>query len=232
VFLAIGLIVALRRRDWVNQSRAVDPRLPATRAVLTDYRRALALLIGLLFVGAGLEATAGDWSYTQLTAGRSLSAGLASLGVSLFWAGLAGGRVALGLLGNRATPVRLLDISIGVATLAALAFWLAPPLVSALIALPILGAAVSLIFPLLLSITPSRVGAAMTSHAVGYELAAGVLGGGGLPALAGPVLQTAGLSSLGPLLFAMAAGLTLLHVSSRVGGGRRSRRRGRDPRAS
>jgi fucose permease len=232
VFLAIGLIVASRRRDWVNRSGAVDRRLPATRPVPADYRRALALLIGLLFVAAGLEATAGDWSYTQLTAGRSLSGGLASLGASLFWAGLAGGRVALGLLGNRAAPVRLLDISIGVATLAALTYWLAPPLVSALIALPILGAAVSVIFPVLLSITPTRVGAAMTSHAVGYELAAGTLGGGGLPALTGLVLQSAGLRSLGPLLFVMAVALTLLHVSSRVGGGRRSLRHARDPRAT
>jgi len=57
----------------------------------------------------------------------------------------------------------------------------------------------------------------MASHAIGYELAAGTLGGGGLPALTGLVLQSAGLLSLGPLLFAMAAGLTLLHVSSRVG---------------
>ncbi len=217
VFLAIGLIVGSRRRDWVNKSAAVDSRLPATRPVPSDHRRALALLIGLLFVGAGLEATAGDWSYTQLTAGRSLSGGLASLGASLFWAGLAGGRVALGLLGNRAAPVRLLDTSVGVATLAALAFWLAPPGVSALIALPILGAAVSVIFPLLLSITPIRVGTAMTSHAVGYELAAGTLGGGGLPALTGLLLQSAGLLSLGPLLFAMAGGLMLLHLSSRVG---------------
>ena len=217
VFLAIGLIVASRRHDWVNKSAAVDARLPATRSVPAEYRRALALLIGLLFVGAGLEATAGDWSYTQLTAGRSLSGGPASLGASLFWAGLAGGRVALGLLGNRAAPVRLLDTSVGVATVAALAFWLAPPVVSALIALPILGAAVSVIFPLLLSITPARVGTAMTPHAVGYELAAGVLGGGGLPALTGLVLQSGGLLSLGPILFAMAVGLALLHVSSRVG---------------
>jgi fucose permease len=183
----------------------------------SSERAALALLIGLFVLGAGLEATAGDWSYTQLTAGRSLSVGLASLGATLFWAGLAGGRVALGLLGNRATPVRLLDTSVGIATLAALAFWLAPPLVSALIALPILGAAISVIFPLLLSITPTRLGAAMTSHAVGYELAAGTLGGGGLPALTGLVLQSAGLLSLGPLLFVMAAGLTLLHLSSRAG---------------
>jgi fucose permease len=123
----------------------------------------------------------------------------------------------MGLLGNRIAPDRLLDISVGMSAVGALAFWLAPPLWSALVALPILGAAVSVIFPLLLSITPARVGTAMTSHAVGYELAAGTLGGGGLPALTGLVLQSAGVLSLGPLLAAMAAGLAVLHLSSRFG---------------
>jgi fucose permease len=90
-------------------------------------------------------------------------------------------------------------------------------LVSALIALPILGAAVSVIFPLLLSITPARVGAEATSHAIGYELAAGTLGGGGIPALTGVVLQSAGILSLGPLLAVMAVALAVLHISSRQG---------------
>ena len=216
-FLAIGLVVGNRHGDWIDTVRGSDRPSHVAPMRRSGARAALVLLIGLFVVGAGLEGTAGDWSYTQLTAGRSLSVGLASLGAALFWAGLAGGRVALGLLGNRAAPMRLLDASVGIATLAALAFWLAPPVVSALIALPMLGAAVSVIFPLLLSITPSRVGAAMTSHAVGYELAAGTLGGGGLPALTGLVLQSAGLLSLGPLLFAMAVGLTLLQVSSRFG---------------
>jgi fucose permease len=217
VFLGIGLIVSSRRRDWITTPPAINDLPPAATTVPAHYRRALALLIGLLFVAGGLEATAGDWSYTQLTGGRSLSGGLASTGASLFWAGLAGGRVALGLFGNRVRPERLLDASVVVAALAALGFWLAPPLVAALIALPILGAAVSVIFPLLLSITPTRVGDLMASHAIGYELAAGTLGGGGLPALTGLVLQSAGLLSLGPLLAVMAAALTLLHAISRFG---------------
>jgi fucose permease len=214
-FLAVGVLVGYRRHDWIDTAPELNRPLPEGVVQQSSRRRALMLLIGLFVLGAGLEGTTGDWSYTQLTAGRSLSAGLASLGAALFWAGLAGGRVALGLVGNRISPDRLLDISVGMSAIGALAFWLAPPLGSALIALPVLGAAVSVIFPLLVSITPARVGAAMTSHAVGYELAAGTLGGGGLPALTGLVLQSAGLLSLGPLLFAMAAGLTLLHVSSR-----------------
>jgi fucose permease len=216
-FLAIGLVVGYRRRDWIHTARDGGRPARAAAGQPRSDRRALVLLIGMFVLGSGLEGTAGDWSYTQLTAGRLLSGGLASTGASLFWAGLAAGRVALGLLGNRVTPMRLLDTGVGVATLAALAFWLAPPLMSALIALPILGAAVSVLFPLLLSITPSRVGAHMASHAIGYELAAGTLGGGGLPALTGLVLQSAGVLSLGPLLALMAAGLTVLQVSSRFG---------------
>jgi fucose permease len=215
VFLGIGLIVGSRRGDWARTSRAT--RLPQGREDSSRHRRALLLLTSLFLIGGGLEATAGDWSYTQLTAGRSVSAGLASWGASLFWAGLAGGRVALGLLGNRAAPARLLDVGVVVAALATLGFWLAPPLMAAFVALPILGIAVSGIFPLLLSVTPERVGAAMTTHAVGYELAAGTIGGGGFPAGVGVVLQAVGVPALGPLLLGMAVVMLVLHAISRVG---------------
>jgi len=215
-FLAVGLIVGSRRRDWIHTA-SIQRHAVTTTPVPAEYRRALVVLTCLCFLGGGLEATAGDWSYTQLTVGRSLSAGLASTSASLFWAGLAAGRVALGLLGNRVAPIRLLDAGITVATVAAVAFWLAPTLVSALVALPVLGAAVSLIFPLLLSITPTRVGATMTPHAVGYQLAAGTLGGGGIPALTGLALQAAGLLALGPVLATIAVALLLLHLISRLG---------------
>jgi len=215
-FLAVGLIVGSRRRDWIHTA-SIQRHAVTTTPVPSEYRRALVVLTCLCFLGGGLEATAGDWSYTQLTVGRSLSAGLASTSASLFWAGLAAGRVALGLLGNRVAPIRLLDAGITVAAVAAVAFWLAPTLVSALVALPVLGAAVSLIFPLLLSITPTRVGATMTPHAVGYQLAAGTLGGGGIPALTGLALQAAGLLALGPVLATISVALLLLHLISRLG---------------
>jgi fucose permease len=217
-FLGIGLVVGVRRGDW---ARGANPSLVQTPIGVSpepSHRRALILLAGLFLIGAGLEATAGDWSYTQLTASRSIPAELASLSASLFWAGLAGGRVALGLFGNRATPARLLDAGVALAVLAALGFWLGPPLVAAFIALPILGIAVSVIFPLLLSLTPERVGTAMTPHTVGYGLAAGNLGAGGIPAGAGLVLQSAGLLTLGPILACLAVAMAILHAVSRFSG--------------
>src|SRR5437773_10443768 len=225
-FLAVGLLVSARRQDWAEA--AVPPAgNPSQNAPgRPAYRRAMVVLAGLFLVAAGLEATAGDWSYTQLTVGRARSAGLASWGATLFWAGLAAGRVALGVLGNRFPPIRLLDAGIGISVLATLMFWLAPPLVSALIALPLLGAAVSVIFPVLLSLTPGRVGTRMTAHAVGYGLAAGTIGGGGVPAGIGVVLQSVGLFTLGPLLSVLAMVLALLHAISR--GARRYAQLGQD----
>lgn len=225
-FLAVGLLLAARREDW-GQAAAhpTAPKQPGPPAP-TVPRRNMMILAGLFLVAAGLEATAGDWSYTQLTIGRSLSAGAAGWAASLFWAGLAFGRMALGLLGDRTTPTRLLDTSVIVSGLAALTFWLAPPSVAAFVALPVLGVAVSAIFPLLLFVTPARVGSAMTPNAVGYQVAAGTIGGGGLPAATGVVLQAVGVLTLGPLIVVMAVAMTLLYAVSRPGS-RQSVRRGR-----
>jgi fucose permease len=217
-FLSIGLVVGARRRDWAGATSAAPKQPPTSVSPRSQYRRALLLLAGLFLVGAGLEATAGDWSYTQLTAGRSVPADLASWSASLFWAGLAGARAGLGLLGNRVKPTRLLDGSVALAMLASLAFWLSPPLVAAFVALPALGIAVSLIFPLLLSLTPERVGSAMTTHTVGYGLAAGNLGAGAIPALTGLALQSASVLVLGPILAFLAIVMAALHAVSRVGG--------------
>jgi fucose permease len=217
-YLAIGLVVSARRSDWAHGA-SNEPQQPSQdEGTGRGYRRALLLLAGLFMVGAGLEATAGDWSYTQLTAGRSVPADLASWSASLFWVGLAGGRVALGVFGNRARPSRLLDVGVALAVLAALAFWLSPPLVAAFIALPALGIAISLIFPLLLSLTPERVGSAMTPHTVGYGLAAGNIGAGAIPALTGLALQSVGVLALGPILACLAAVMAALHAVSRFGG--------------
>src|SRR5438094_61946 len=72
-FLAVGLLVSARRQDWAEA--AVPPAgNPSQNAPgRPAYRRAMVVLAGLFLVAAGLEATAGDWSYTQLTVGRALS---------------------------------------------------------------------------------------------------------------------------------------------------------------
>lgn len=216
-YLAIGLLIGSRPRDWEQATTNTTTPTRGDTPTAAPRARTLLILAGLFLFAAGLEATAGDWSYTQLTLGRSLPSGVASSAASLFWAGLAGGRIALGLFGDRTTPTRLLDASVAAAGLAALTFWLAPPLVAAFFALPALGIALSALFPVLLSVTPARVGPAMTANFVGYQLAAGTIGGGGLPAATGIVLQAVGVLSLGPLMVLMAAATAVLYAVSRPG---------------
>ena len=216
-YLAIGVLIGSRRQDWGQDAIKASTHAGHDAPTAVARPRTLLILAGLFLFAAGLEATAGDWSYTQLTLGRSLPDSVASTAASLFWAGLAGGRVALGLFGDRTTATRLLDASVAAAGLAALTFWLAPPLVAAFFALPALGIALSALFPLLLSVTPARVGPAMTANVVGYQLAAGTIGGGGLPAATGIVLQEVGVLSLGPLMVVMAAATALLYAISRPG---------------
>jgi fucose permease len=228
VLCAIG--IAAQRHEWSRLSEKAAPASSSREPASTGYVRAVVFLAALLFLAAGLEATTGDWSYTQLTLGRSIAAAVASWGATLFWAGLAGGRVVLGIVGHRFEPERFLDAGIALSALAAVLYWLAPPLAATFIALPLVGIAVSVIFPLLLSLTPSRVGTTFTGRAVGYGLAAGTIGGGALPAVIGLVLQQIGLFTLGPTMAIMAVALLLLHAVSR--GEQRSAQRGRGRLAS
>lgn len=228
VFVGIAILVWRRPADWTPATSMArsDDTLSDRRA--PGYRRAIVFLTTIFLLGGGLEATAGDWSYTNLTAARSVSAGAASWGASLFWVGLAVGRAGLGILGHRLSAVRLLDASIALCGLAALGFWLAPTLVATFVALPLIGIGVSLVFPLLLFTIPARVGPQLTAHAVGYGLAAGTLGAGGVPAITGLILQSLGARALGPVLMALASALMLLQVSSRLlvgAGSRQSARR-------
>jgi len=153
-------------------------------------------------------------TYTRFTTDGSLSEGLAGLAVFLYWSALAAGRIALAVLGDRVAPTRLFDISVFGALTSAVAFWLLPPPAAALLALPCLGAALSVFVPVLLYLTPRRIGSAAAPRAIGYQVAAGMIGGASLPAGVGLLMQSIDVAVLGPCLVTMAAVLAGLHVAS------------------
>jgi fucose permease len=184
-------------------------------AVTASARRTIIGGSGLLFVYVGIELGAGQWSFTRLTADRALSDAVAGLAVFLYWSALAAGRVALALFGDRIGSARLFDLSVGGAILSAVAFWLLPPPAAALVALPCIGASLSVFVPLLLYLTPRRVGRAAAPRAIGYQVAAGMIGGAVWPAGIGLVMQSNGVSTLGLCLSALAVVLGGLHIASR-----------------
>jgi fucose permease len=190
------------------------PELHASPTGARSIGRTVLLGCALMFVYVGIELGAGQWSYTRFTADGSLSAGLAGLAVFLYWSALAAGRIALAVVGDRLAPARLFDLSVVGALASTVGFWLLPPPVAALLALPCLGAALSVFVPVLLYLTPQRIGSGAAPRAIGYQVAAGMIGGASLPAIVGLLMQWIDVAVLGPALVTMAVVLTGLHVAS------------------
>ena len=209
-FVVFAIATFLVRGDLAAVPESADAPVATSGA-----GRASVMGAALMFVYVGLELGAGQWSFTRLTTDGALTDTLAGLAVFLYWSALAAGRIALVLFGDRAPAARLIDLSVAGAIASAVAFWILPPPIAALIALPSIGLALSVFVPLLLYLIPRRVGRAAAPHVIGYLVAAGMIGGALLPAGIGLVLQSTGVSSLGICLAALAAAFGVLHMAAR-----------------
>jgi fucose permease len=209
-FLAFAVATYLARGDLVATPESKD-----TPIAISGARRAAVMGGALMFVYVGIELGAGQWSFTRLTVDGALTDGLAGLAVFLYWSALAAGRIALALFGDRIQAAQLVDLSVAGAIASAIAFWILPPPIAALVALPSIGLSLSVFVPLLLYLIPRRVGRAAAPHVIGYLVAAGMIGGAVLPAGIGLVLQATGVSSLGICLTALAAIFGGLHLAAR-----------------
>jgi fucose permease len=198
----------------VRSNLRTAPELEASPTGERSIGRTVILGCALMFVYVGIELGAGQWTYARFTADASLSEALAGLAVFLYWSALAAGRIALAVLGDRVAPARLFDLSVFGALASAIGFWVLPPPAAALLALPCLGAALSVFVPILLYLTPRRVGSAAAPRAIGYQVAAGMVGGASLPVAVGLFMQSIDVAVLGPCLVTMAIVLTGLHVTS------------------
>ena len=208
-FLALGIAIYAVRSDLHDA-----PEIEAAPSGERSIGRNVVLACALMFVYVGVELGAGQWTFTRFTADASLTDGLAGLAVFLYWSALAAGRIALAIFGDRVAPSRLFDVSVFGALASAVGFWILPPPAAALVALPCLGAALSVFVPVLLYLTPRRIGTAAAPRAIGFQVAAGMIGGASLPAIVGLLMQSIGVAVLGPCLVTMAAVLAGLHVAS------------------
>ncbi len=202
------------RRRWDDGPTSNAPTAgdaPGRAATLgaTLRRPRVWLQIAIFFFYAGVEVTAGQWSYTVLTEARGLGTVAAGTWVSLYWASLLAGRVLLGFIVERVGPVRLLRLSTMAAIVGALLFAL--PKVPPAIGLALLGFALAPIFPGMMAETPRRIGAEAAAHAVGFQVSAATLGVALVPSAAGLIGEWLGLAAIAPLLVVVAVLLAVHH---------------------
>jgi fucose permease len=166
------------------------------------------------FVYVALEVTVGQWAFTSLTEDRGIGDLAASVWVGVYWVGLTAGRLWLGIAGHRRSVDRLLASGVLGASAGSLLLWIGGP--AAPLGLPVVGLALSVVFPLLMLLTPERVGAERAAAAVGWQISASSLGAATGPAATGVVLDSAGIGAYGPIALGMSAALTLVIVALRA----------------
>jgi len=203
-----------------RDARATSTSASATSISLLDAlgRRAVLLNVASFFVYTGLEATAGQWSYSLLTESRGIAMTTAGIAVGTYWGGLTVGRLLFGVLARAHAPARLLKAALLGTPLATIVLWVTPGVIGAIGGLALLGLAVAPIYPLMISLTPARTGAAYATHAVGFQVAAGCVGVAALPGAAGVLARLGGLEAIPPFMLAAALTLVGLHaLAGRLG---------------
>lgn len=169
------------------------------------------------FLYAGIEAGIGNWGYTLLL-GRSVGERAAGLAVSLYFGSIMVGRFGIGALGTRVAPRQVLAVAVAGAVAGTLLLWLlgeaVPSTGPALLVL--IGVSLAGFFPMLVALTPERLGEERTAAAIGWQLAGSSLGVSTIPAAIGVLVGRAGTWIVAPSTFAVAAALAVVHLTSRA----------------
>lgn len=202
---------------------AIHPTEPAIHLTdpaihLTDpgihLRNRLPLVLTILAFIAYTGAESGPiaWGYTYLISDRGVSRTLAALAMAAFWAALTCGRFGLAAVDDRIPPAAILEGSCVLLAVGTGMFWLLPGAL-AVLGLPVAGLGSAAVFPMLVALTPERIGESGTGQAVGASVAAAGLGGPAAVALFGVIAAHLGVRVLGVCLFAAAV---LMYLVNRV----------------
>lgn len=185
----------------------------ASPSVLQTLRRpVVAMSVILFFLYTGLEVAAGQWTYSLFTEARRVAPNVAGIWVGVYWASLTAGRVIFGAVAGRVPPLVMLRVTMLAAPLGAVLIWASDSgQLAGFLGLALMGFCFAPIFPLLISLTPARVGKLSSSQAIGFQVSAASLGAAGVPGVAGLLAKRFGLEVIGPVLLCVAVALLVLH---------------------
>jgi fucose permease len=203
--LVLAGCCALTRNQWHVRADLDHATPPASVPMVRTLRIPSAWLGMLLFfLYTGLELCAGQWLYSLLTEARGMPPAPAGAWVSVYWGSLTVGRLLSGVIVARISVRTLLHLCLFGAMLGVVFLWLNPAPWLALLGVAVLGLSLAPMFPSFISLTSARMGPAHTANAVGFQVAAAMLGGAALVAGFGRIADRFGLEALGPFLLATA----------------------------
>ncbi len=211
----LAVWVLVRAGDWKPRpaATAAAPPLPAAhRSYRSTLRRWIVWVnIALFFFYTGTEVGAGNWAFTLFTEGRAVSVAVAGFWVSFYWGSFTFGRFVFGIFADRINVVNAIRTMILLAIAGATLMWWNPIEWLSFAGLALLGFALAPVFPLLISSTPSRLGLADATNAIGFQVGAASFGIAILPGLAGALAERTSIEVVPPFLITTAAIMFVLH---------------------
>ncbi|MBD3880936.1 MFS transporter [Phormidium tenue FACHB-886] len=212
IFL-MALTFTFTRTFWQQNSgasaAAQDPSRSTVGLLPTLQQPLVWLQLIVFFVYTGVEATAGQWSFTLYSEARSIPLETAGTWVGLYWGSLTVGRVLFGFIVPKLGADRLLRFSTLGVLLGSLLYSIgAVPL--SVFGLAIIGLSLAPIFPCLMSRTPARLGRYAT-NAIGFQVSAAMLGGAIVPSVTGLLVTAFSLEVIRAVVLIMAIALWSFH---------------------
>jgi fucose permease len=221
--LTIGVLAAHPRREPAAPELAVPGDLAAGQRVpeapgpepgasaaglLGRALRDPGVLLGAAMLGVyvGLELSVGNWGFSYLVQARAMPRASAGWALSGFWLGLTLGRFLISPAAERlrATTAAMMYACLGGATAAILGTWLSPTAATAVMGLVLLGFFLGPVFPTTMAAVPQLAPAELGPTAFGVMNTGSVVGGSGLPWLAGTITQGTGMGALLPFCVVLA----------------------------
>lgn len=212
-FAAAAVVVAVRAgTHWPSPpvpAHHVELGRPPTRATM------ISLAVFCSFVA--VEVTVGNWLFTYLDEGRTISKGIAAVAVSGFWGGTMTGRLLLGSPRVREAVDRAGLVPCAVTAAAGIALVSVAPSVTVVGAAALAGIALAPLVPTLSARTAQRVGVEHAQRIAGWQLLAANVGAIAVPSLTGLVVDATGPgAAIVIALVVVASGLPALLAAARV----------------
>lgn len=190
-FIALITIISLPIWNRVGQENK-ESEQQSYKVVSISYLAKLpaARVVWLLFFSScAIESTVGVWGSTFLVAGKGMQIEEAAKFITIYYVGMALGRLLSGIFATKLSSWKLIYIGLGIVCVAVIVLLLPhTPYVSA-VALFLIGFGNGPVYPNLIHLTPAHFGKELSHSVMGTQMAAAYIGITFIPPVFGILAQ-------------------------------------------
>jgi fucose permease len=211
--VVITVLIGLNLPRWEIEPEAMAARQPTERVQMRDTLRLslIWLVMGMFFMHSGVQLSAGQLTNSLFVQGLGIDPKIAATWITVYWTSLTIGRVLTGFIVDRIGGRLLLRIATFLIFIGALMLWWNVTDLFSFVGLALMGLGIAPLAPTLVSATPERVGKRHTPNAIGFQFAAGAIGGALIPGLGAALGEHVGLNTIATFLVVVGLVTFVLH---------------------